>query len=150
MTEPAEMPTVIPERRGHPRVSIRIPVCVFVLVEEVTFSPFQYEGYFINLSRSGALAVIRDVSREDYTRMIQKRRFVRVSCRFPGSDQPVMLFGKLIWYDFQEEPSGSVFRLALTFEPMKDDAYEALDRYLELQKKESGVGLPPATRTDNA
>ncbi len=150
MAEPVQMPAVIPERRRYPRVSIRIPVRVFVLVEEITFSPFQYDGYFINLSRSGALAVIRDVPREDYARMIQKRRYVRVSCRFPGSDQPVMLFGKLIWYDFQEEPTGSVFRLALTFEPMKDEVYEALDRYLELQKKESGVGLPPAAGTDNA
>ncbi|MCX8036467.1 MAG: PilZ domain-containing protein [Candidatus Sumerlaeia bacterium] len=150
MTEPAQMPTVILERRGHPRVSVRIPVRIFVLVEEITFSPFQYDGYMINISRSGALAIIQDVSREEYARMIQKRRYVRVSCRFPGTDQPVMLFGKLIWYDFQEEPTGSVFRLALTFEPMKDEVYEALDRYLELQKKESGVRLPPTAGMDRA
>jgi len=130
-TAMAAIETGLSERRRHARRSIALAVRVFVLMEELTFSPLQFEGTVLNLSRGGALASVRGLPREHYQKLIHRPRFVRLSCPFPGTEKPVLLFGKLVWYDFQEDSDGSLCRLALTFEPMSKEILAALDRYLE-------------------
>jgi len=140
---------VIPERRKHPRFQLELPARINVLLEELTFSPLQFEGTFLNISRAGALAVVRGLTKEAYIKMIQRPRYVRAVCQLPESEKPITLFGKLVWYDYQSEAGGSVCRLAITFEQMREEVCAALDRGIELlQGSESpgGVGASPPGR----
>jgi len=119
------------ERRRHSRRLVHLPVTVHVLVEEETFSPFTFQGVCENISVSGALMAVRDLSKATYVKLIQRPRYIRLACRLPGHDQPVQLFGKLIWFDFQEQPGQSICKLATAFEPIKEEVRETLERYIE-------------------
>jgi hypothetical protein len=147
MSETQQGEGVSRERRAQPRHVANLPVTVQVLVEEQTFSPFVFDGVCDNISRSGALVAVRDLSKNTYTTLIQRRRFIRVSGHLPGRETPITLFGKLIWFDFQDVPGSSMCKLAMSFEPMKDDVAEALDEYLQSIPRISSV--LPATSEDS-
>jgi len=112
------------------RRNVGLAVMVQVLVEEETFSPFAFMGTCQDISRTGALIIVRDLTRESYVKMIQRPRYVRTACQLPGVEQPVTLFGRLVGYDYKAEAASSVCRLAIAFEPMKNEVVAALDRFL--------------------
>lgn len=131
MSSAQETKPVSVERRQQPRRLVHLPAKVRVLVEEETFSPFAFEGMCENISSSGALVTVRDLAKAAYLKMIQRPRYIRFTCSLPGHDQPIQLFGKLVWYDFQEKAGESTCRLAMAFEPMKEEVREALERHIE-------------------
>ena len=128
------------ERRRHPRHAVDAPAIVQILIEEATFSPFRFECVCQNISRSGALLVVRDLAKEIYLQMIRRPRFVRLGFNLPGRAKPIWLFGKLVWYDFKQLPEGTVCKLASSFEARNDEYSEELERYLESLAAESGQG----------
>jgi hypothetical protein len=139
---PAERAASAQSGVGPPRPlrrNIGLSVSVHVLVEEETFSPFQFEGECQEISRSGALIAIRDLTKEAYVKMIQHPRYVRAVCQLPETEQPVTLFGKLVGFDFKEEGGSSICRLAMAFEPMKEEVVTALDRFL-VSRQAGGAG----------
>ena len=119
------------ERRRFSRRPVDLPAVVNILVEEMTFSPFHFECVCQNISRSGALVIVRDLRKDQFVQMIRRPRYVRIGVQPPDSETLITLFGKLIWFDFKETPDGTVCKLASSFEPMKDETIEALDRCLE-------------------
>lgn len=118
------------ERRKHPRFTVQVPATVRVIVEEQTFSPYQFDGTCQNLSRSGALLIIADMPRATYLTLIQRPRYVRFTCRLPGQEENITLFGKLVWYDWQGGTPKPTCKLAIAFEPMKEETVGRLDRFL--------------------
>jgi hypothetical protein len=123
--------THVTERRRHPRHPLGAPVKVRILVEEETFTPLIFEGVCENISRSGALVTVHGMSGKSYRKLIRRPRFVRVMNLPPGEPKSLSLFGKLIWYDYQDDQEKSVCKLAIAFEPMEEPAGSALEQYLE-------------------
>jgi len=119
------------ERRRHPRHPLGAPVKVRILVEEETFTPLIFEGVCENISRSGALVTVSAMSGKAYRKLIRRPRFVRVMNLPPDEPKSLSLFGKLIWYDYQDDQDQSVCKLAIAFEPMEEPAALALEEYLE-------------------
>jgi len=119
------------ERRKHPRRAACTPATVRVLVEEETFSPLVFDGVCENASRSGALLTVPGMSGAVYGKLIHRPRYVRVSLGQSEHRQPLTVFGKLIWYDYQNDPERPVCKLAIAFEPMKEETAQALEQYLK-------------------
>jgi hypothetical protein len=126
----SEAPPAGEERRRLPRVQVGSPVTVRILVEEQTFSPFQFEGRCENLSRSGALATVQGLTKDTYRLLIQRPRFVRITTDVPGREQPLVLFGKIVWYNFREDPPTPVCELGVSFESMQEESIAALEQYI--------------------
>jgi len=110
--------------------NVELPMTVHILVEEETFSPFVFDGTCQDINRTGALILVRDLTKESYAKMIHKPRYVRATCQLPGAEQPIMFFGKLVGYDYKSDATSSICKLAVAFEPMKNEDAVVLDRYL--------------------
>lgn len=118
------------ERRRFPRYHVGIPVKVRVLVEEQTFSPFSFAATCDNLSRSGALVTAREFPRDKFVLLIRHPRYVRITCTVPISEKTLVLFGKVVWYDYKEADPNSPCKLGVNFERMKPDDMVLLQQYI--------------------
>lgn len=137
-TPPEESPAAN-ERRRVRRFDVELPVTVRILVEEQTFSPFSFEGVCSNISGSGALAKVRDMTMETYKLLIHRSRYVRLTCNPEGREKPLLLFGKVVWYDYKEAPAPSICQLGINFEQMEDDVVRDLESYLETLSARKGA-----------
>jgi hypothetical protein len=118
-------------QRRHPRFEVALRVIVRVLVEEQTFTPFQLPGTCHDISLSGALVEVEGLTRPSYNTLIQRQRYVRLICSIPGHEQPVMLFGRIVWFDYQGESEPMACRMGIAFEAMKEETTSLLTAYLD-------------------
>ncbi len=117
--------------RRSGRADMNLPVIVRVLIEEATFTPFHLRGICRDLSVSGALVEVEDLTRQTYSTLIKRQRFIRMICGIPDREPPLMLFGRIVWYDYQGDEEISTCNMGIAFEPMKEEILSVLREYLD-------------------
>jgi c-di-GMP-binding flagellar brake protein YcgR len=118
--------------RKSPRIDINLSVIVRVLIEEATFSPYHLRGTCRDISLSGALVEVEDLTHQTYATLIKRQRYIRLICGIPGREQPLMLFGRIVWYDYQAETdNASMCKMGIAFETMKEEILSVLREYID-------------------
>jgi hypothetical protein len=117
--------------RKNLRHEVNLPVIVRVLIEEQTFTPYHLRGACRDINMAGALVEVEDLTRETYMLLIKKQRYIRLICGIPGREYPLMLFGRVVWYDYQSDCEDALCRMGIAFEPMKEETDKILREYID-------------------
>lgn len=120
------------DKRRHSRVDFSTPVLVRVLIEEETFEPMRLGGRTRNVSLNGMLLQIEGLTEAEYNTLIRRQRMIRVHTKFPGNDEELVYFGKIVCYDFHRGENEQVScLLGMGFEELPEREEKALTALLE-------------------
>jgi len=133
-------------QRRHPRYEFLVPVFVRVLLEEETFSPLRLPGRSCNISSGGMMIEIEGLSQDHYKTMIRRQRMARVHARIPEGGTEVILFGRIVWYDYCASGRGTSCRIGVAFDQLGEKEQEALARTIrQLEAEATGSHEPETT-----
>lgn len=122
--------------RRHPRFDCAIPAHFRIMVEEATFTPARISGSVCNISKGGMLIRTENLTKDLYLMMIRKQRFARVIMDLRGDLGSVTLFGKALWYDYQDRNGAITCYFGIAFEVLAQKESEILDSLLSLLEAE--------------
>ena len=121
-------------RREYP---VNLPATIEIGTSVMT-APFSIEGAAIcGVSRGGLglmLTLATTVTREDFAKLLARRRTCFISCTPPGSDRQLRLFGTIVWTKPKRTAEGTDLRFGVSLEGADSRDRQALEAFLESAK----------------
>jgi hypothetical protein len=137
------------DRRQSPRYHVNLPVGVKILSSPMTGAFAIKTAQVIDISANGAgltVAVETLATREEFAKIIVRRRSCIVICHFPGCEHNTELCGDIVWVDPRVTSKGAQFRFGVCLDQTQPAKRADLHAYLtvlaarEAKKAESSIG----------
>jgi hypothetical protein len=137
------------DRRQSPRYQVELPVQVNITSSSDTGAFSFKNAHLADISPDGTgltVAVENPATREEFAKMMVRRRSCFVICHFPGCDHNTELYGDIIWVDPRVTSRGARFRFGVCFDKNQRDKMDDMNAYLkvlaarEAKKPESSIG----------
>jgi hypothetical protein len=140
------------ELRSQPRYEMELSVALQILIPEETFTPKIQPGRAVNLSVRGMKVCLDGISHDFCFKLLQEKRFVRVSLTNPFNGLLIKLMGRIIWVDyhnaarpkFKSESYHSY--MGILFEDDKSEGYVNFTRMI---RKIEGLWKSKSTEVKN-
>jgi hypothetical protein len=123
-------------RRACPRLKANIPCSAQILSPEETFSPYQYKGSILDISKVGIGMAVSDMPQSDYSALLRGKPFTRIIADLPGADGETRIFGVVRWLDYRAGDGGSLCCLGVSIEENPPAVLEQLERALQVLARE--------------
>ncbi len=120
------------DRRAAPSLKTNIPCTVQILEPEKTFSPREYEGSMLDISKVGIGAAISDMPQDVYSSLLRAKRFARIFVDLPGAKGQLRIFCKIVWLDYRSGDGGSLCCLGFSIEENPPEVLAQLDNALKV------------------
>lgn len=101
------MTTPAGERRTEVRYRIPVPVTLFLLFPEETFSVREHKAIAADISLSGCRLRVDNLDKHDYLKLLRQIRFAKVIFDFATSGL-VEVRGRLVWLDYHDAKGSDI------------------------------------------
>jgi hypothetical protein len=136
-TRTQDQPTARPgwpphvERRGYPRLPVRLPAMLGILVPDQGMLPSYIPTTVCNITPV-SMKVRAYLSHEAYLQLVSKPRYCRLNLTHPRL--PVQLMGRAVWVEPEREVDDSDLwcNIGLYFEGMKPEDRARIERFIRM------------------
>jgi len=138
-----------PDRRKSPRVYVNLPASVKVISSPMTGAFSIRDAAIRDLSVEGVglyLTVETLAMREEFAKMIVRRRACIVICQFPGCERTSELCGDIAWVEPRVTSKGAEFRFGVCLDTSIPGKLADLQAYLKTLEARSTA---KATKTSH-
>lgn len=122
------MPLPHDDRRSEPRYRFPIPVRVYLLFPEETFSIREAAGVSADISTSGCRLRVDELDKQVYVMLLRAVRHTKLVFDF-GDRGPIEVRGRIVWLDYHDSRRGEKSHcfLGVHFEKTPDNYREAIE-----------------------
>jgi hypothetical protein len=101
------MTTPTGERRVEVRYRIPLPVALFLLFPEETFSVREHKAIAADISLSGCRLRVDNLDKHDYLKLLRQIRFAKVVFDFANLGM-IEVRGRLVWLDYHDAKGSDI------------------------------------------
>jgi len=126
-----------PDRRKSERIRVQIRARIRILIPEESFSPFSHEGVIQDISLTGLKLKTWDVDEASYEILQSAEKHVRITFNPPNSRIAHILFGEIVWIDFNNTGRNPHTVYSIKFENLTERDREVIrlcQKYLKSDK----------------
>lgn len=127
-----------PKRADRREYQMNLPATVEISTSVMT-APFSMEEAVIcGLSRGGLglmLTIVTTLTKDDFVKLLARRRTCFIHCTVPGSERQLRLFGTIVWTKPKRTAFGTQVRFGVSLEGTDLGELAALEALLEQEAK---------------